>query len=391
MRHDAHLVKVFTERSEKVLKQNKVPICKIIKFTDQAPSQYKNKTVFNYLSKRTTPVLKNFFGVHHGKCACDACTRTVKQGVTRLVQTEVEVINSAKSFYYTCVKHLQKTLLQKCQHHILTFELHNKLKSRPNTEKWLGIPETRKFHSIGNTQNGDVYLHTFSCCCKGCLHGNESCSNDVCPDRWRGYSLSGRKHCQPNRSWWCETADDQICKSSQNTHLLSEINWQNRIAVLSAINSFEELVTFVNNNPLPCFMDELTDTITQQEIHNLDMVALHHIPDNAPQRIAPLSVEGDGNCFPRTISYLLCKSQSRYMEMRVCIVYEAVINLDSYLNNNYVSVGAHNFYDYATLPELAFRWSFLFLRWFLLFLLQLCQRSLLLWLRINVCDFWGML
>ena len=351
MRHDAHLVKVFTERSEKVLKQNKVPIHKIIEFMDQAPSQYKNKTAFNYLSKRTTPVLKNFCGVHHGKSACDACTGRVKQGVTRLVQTEVEVVNSAKSFYYACVKHLQKPLLQKCQHHVLTFEFHNKLKSRPNTEKWPGIPETRKFHSIGNTQNGDVYLRTFSCCCKGCLHGIESCSNDVCPDKLRGYSLSGRKHCQPNRSWWCETADDQISKSGQNTHLPSEINWQNRIAVLSAINSFEELVTFVNNNPLPCFTNELNDTITQQEIHNLDMVALHHIPDNAPQRIAPLSVEGDGNCFPRTISYLLCKSQSRYMDMRVRIVYEAVINLDSYLNNNYTSVGACNFYDCATLPE----------------------------------------
>ena len=114
------------------------------------------------------------------------------------MQTEVEVVNSAKSFYYACVKHLQKPLLQKCQHHILTFEFHNKLKSRPNTEEWPGIPETRKFHSIGNTRNGDVYLRTFSCCCKGCLHGNESCSNDVCPDKWRGYSLSGRKHCQPN-------------------------------------------------------------------------------------------------------------------------------------------------------------------------------------------------
>ena len=213
------------------------------------------------------------------------------------------------------------------------------------------IPETRKFHSIGNTQNGDVYLCTFSCCCKGCLHGNESCSNDVCPGKWRGYSLSGRKHCQPNRSWWCETADDQMRKMGENTHLPSEINWQNRIAVLSAINSFEELVTFVNNNPLPCFTDDINDTITQQEIHNLDMAALHHIPDNALQRIAPLSVKGDGNCLPITLSYLLCKSQSRYMEMRVRIVYEAVINLDSYLDNIYVSVGAHNFYDCATLPE----------------------------------------
>ena len=93
LKHEAHLVKVFTERSEKVLKQNKVLIHKIIEFTDQAPSQYKNKTAFNYLTKRTVPVLKFFFGVCHGKSSCDACTGRVKQGVTRLVQTEAEVVN----------------------------------------------------------------------------------------------------------------------------------------------------------------------------------------------------------------------------------------------------------------------------------------------------------
>ena len=60
LKHDAQLVKVFTERSEKVLRENKVVICKIIDFTDQAPSQYKNKTAFNYLTKRTVSVLKNF-------------------------------------------------------------------------------------------------------------------------------------------------------------------------------------------------------------------------------------------------------------------------------------------------------------------------------------------
>ena len=44
MKHDAHMVKMFTERSINVLKQNNVNIRKIIKFMDQAPSQYKNKT-----------------------------------------------------------------------------------------------------------------------------------------------------------------------------------------------------------------------------------------------------------------------------------------------------------------------------------------------------------
>ena len=33
-----------------VLKANEVEMCKIVKFMDQAPSQCKNKTAFNYLA-----------------------------------------------------------------------------------------------------------------------------------------------------------------------------------------------------------------------------------------------------------------------------------------------------------------------------------------------------
>ena len=67
MKHDAHIVKMFTERSINVLKQNNVNICKIIEFTDQAPSQYKNKTAFNYLVNCDILIHKNYFGVRHGK------------------------------------------------------------------------------------------------------------------------------------------------------------------------------------------------------------------------------------------------------------------------------------------------------------------------------------
>ena len=43
MRHNAHLVKMFTEKSTQVLQKNNINIHKIMEFTDQAPSQYKNK------------------------------------------------------------------------------------------------------------------------------------------------------------------------------------------------------------------------------------------------------------------------------------------------------------------------------------------------------------
>ena len=54
LKHDAHLLKVFTQKSIQVLKSNNVNICKIIECTDQAPSQCKNKTTFNYLVRKTT-------------------------------------------------------------------------------------------------------------------------------------------------------------------------------------------------------------------------------------------------------------------------------------------------------------------------------------------------
>ena len=127
-----------------MLQNNGVPICKTIEFTDQAPSQYKNKTAFHYLTKRKTPVLKMFFGVRHGKSSCDACTGRVQQGVTRLVKRETAVVNSAKTFYDTCVEHLQKPLLQPCQHFIHSFEFHNKLTSRLETKLWPAIPKTRQ-------------------------------------------------------------------------------------------------------------------------------------------------------------------------------------------------------------------------------------------------------
>ena len=58
LKHDAHLVKAFTARSMSVLRKNKVEIQKIIEFTDQAPSQYKNKTAFNHLASYNISIQK---------------------------------------------------------------------------------------------------------------------------------------------------------------------------------------------------------------------------------------------------------------------------------------------------------------------------------------------
>ena len=135
LKHDAHLVKLFTAWSIEVLKANNVDIHKILEFTDQAPSKYKNITAFNYLANSKIPKQRNYFSTRHGRSSCDACTGRVKQGISRLVKSGQAVIDDAQSFYDECIQHLEKPLVQsdQCQDHILTFELHKKIVKRPST------------------------------------------------------------------------------------------------------------------------------------------------------------------------------------------------------------------------------------------------------------------
>ena len=350
MKHDAHIVKNFRTRTIEALQKNNIAVHKIIQFTDQAPSQYKNKTAFHYLAENTIPTQCHFFGVRHGKGPCDACTGHVKQAITRLVKNETEVVNSATTFHEAAVKHLQKPLKSdnECQHHILTFELHKKIGIRPKTTNWVPVPDTCKIHSIGNTGNKSVlYFRNFACCCDGCLHGGE-CTNTVCPDTWKGYDLGKKKFVQPNFTFWEQF---NLCISDAQLQNDIQLTWDERLTQIRLIRNFDDLQAYVNSNPLPEFEGVTNDNMLESDKANLDFVALHHLPNDAPDGFAPISMEGDGNCFPRTVSYILQKNQAHHKEIRTRILYEAIHNMDKYLDNDYVTIGAHHFYRRATLVQ----------------------------------------
>ena len=84
-----------------------VPIHKIIQFSDQAPSQYKNKSAFHYVTQVDLPTMLNFFGVHHGKGPCDGSAGRVKQRILNLVKSETVVINNVNDFFDACKRHLE--------------------------------------------------------------------------------------------------------------------------------------------------------------------------------------------------------------------------------------------------------------------------------------------
>ena len=273
------------------------------------------------------------------------------------MKSEQAVVDDAQSFYDTCIQHLEKPLVQsdKCQHHILTFELHKKIVKRPSTLQLVGIPDTRKLHQIGNTGGKVLNFRKFSYCCYGCLHGTESCQNAICPSEWSGFDLAKKKVTEANLDFWLGERTQNICNIrnlfEEDVQQRPTRNWDAILTALGQQRTFVQLQWYISANPIPDCNYVLNNILTQAEVEFLDMVALHHMPNDMPPGLAPLQVEGDGNCFPRTISYMLFKTEHHHTEIRVCIIYEAVLNMEMYMDHNYVSNGAYNFYDHGTLPE----------------------------------------
>ena len=81
----------------------------------------------------------------------------------------------------------------------------------------------------------------------------------------------------------------------------------------------------------------------------LDYVALHFLTSDAPDNYTPIKIVDDGNCFSRTVIFILFHTQHKHSEVRTHMVYEGVQNMELYLNNTYLAKGATHSYHRGTL------------------------------------------
>ena len=162
---------------------------------------------------------------------------------------------------------------------------------------------------------------------------------------------------------------------------MQQLSWPAILRALGQQRSFIQLERYIVAKPIPQLVCVPDDTFQQSDTTLLDLVALHHIPDDTDAGFAPVQIEGNGNCFPQTISYLLSRTENMYTEIKVCIIYEAVLNMGQYLDDNYVSNGAHNLYDRGILPEQYAQYSdnytphvaFNMLKWYKIEVLDICS------------------
>lgn len=377
LKHDAHLVKVFTRKTLDYLQSKNVSIRKIIEFTDQAPSQYKSKTVYRYLQERNIPSIHGYYGVRHGKGPCDAVTGRVKQGIGRLVRNRHVEVNSAQTMFTAGLENLQTDQEMTCKkHYRMTWLYTPKIGNRPNTSKWTGIPDSRDFlHCVANSgKKGIVNYKDLLCMCLECRTGLPNCSNPYSSntERWSAYNILKNTTATVNFDLWknlqnelqsantsaTEAPVPQVvpqagstdsCAAAQIQETINalqcqsqSINWPELLVKLSSHRTYDLLEQYIIDNPIPDFTNPvITDMSDEDYEQSLDYVGMFHLPSDAPTGYGPVRVEGDGNCFPRVLSFLTFRNEDHHPEMRARIVYEAVLSSKNYLDNNYISKGAN--------------------------------------------------
>ena len=87
------------------------------------------------------------------------------------------------------------------------------------------------------------------------------------------------------------------------------VNWDAILRALGQQRTFVQLQHHITCNPIPDCNYVANNILMRAEAELLDMVALHHMPIDMCAGLAPLQVERDGNCFPRTISYCCSKQK----------------------------------------------------------------------------------
>ena len=181
----------------------------------------------------------------------------------------------------------------------------------PTQEWFIGIAETRKLHQIGNTGGKVLNFRIFSCCCYGCIHGTEPCKNKLCPIEWSGFDLGKKKVTEANLQFWLGEVTQNICNiPKEHVQPRQQINLGATLTALAQQRTFVLLQHYITGNPLPDCNYIANNMLMQAEADMLDIVALHHMPNDMPAGLASLQVEGGGNCFPHTISYLLFKTEN---------------------------------------------------------------------------------
>jgi hypothetical protein len=168
-KHDFYAVHNFEEVSIQKLRDNGVPVCRLIEFTDNCCSQYKSLNTFGLMASLADglPRARHYFCVGHGKGPVDALFGRIKRLLNNAIIARRVEVNNVQELYEYCQKTFATPIDNNvCQHYITRFILVDEIDRSFDIPKF-EIPGSRKIHCVVTTDSRDVLATRLtSCLCR---------------------------------------------------------------------------------------------------------------------------------------------------------------------------------------------------------------------------------
>ena len=243
LKHDAQAVEKFTDKVLEHLKQQNVPVKRVIMFLDNCASQYKCAKYFNSFTKRNISFLHNHFGAKHSKAEADGAIGHLSQHVDAVTRSGTHEFGNCKELATYCSRVLSTNDVKggMCSHYRRSFyevPAFNHL----DDNDFHTVKGTATFHSVRNTNiPGIIEVRESSCFCKPCFLGDAGdCKNKhlVKPFRWA-------KVCESNDNAPVETLENQLWSNySSVEYKLGKIRYLNTKSKVGKISSKLQALKF---------------------------------------------------------------------------------------------------------------------------------------------------
>ena len=202
LKHDSYAVNSFVEKAIEHLTANKIPIKRIIMWSDNCGQQYKSCKVFDALSNfENIPVMRNYFCASHGKAEADGAIGRLSMHIDSVVRSGTQEFSDVGEIYRYCNLKLKihNDDHDKCCH----WQRHYFHVSQINRDKIIDpktVKGTLTLHSVRNVGlPGVIEVRESSCFCEICfLNEPGECKNARLVEDFAWASLYKNKKIEHN-------------------------------------------------------------------------------------------------------------------------------------------------------------------------------------------------
>lgn len=172
LKHDSFAVNKFVERVVTHLKEQGIPVKRIVMWSDNCGPQYKSCRVFDSMSKvDDIPIMRDYFCARHGKAEADGAIGRLSMHIDAVVRSGTYELGSVGELTRYCVL---KLTIDKgkggmcCHWQRHYFQVENII--RDTTTNVNTVKGTLTFHSVRNVgRAGIIEVRESSCYCNYCF------------------------------------------------------------------------------------------------------------------------------------------------------------------------------------------------------------------------------